>query len=165
MAKGLEDVSAMSHFRIWVPHNTFGQDGFLADQRDSDSGPDTAIRDVIHSVQRLDDEVLELVGSFPCIGETLNNEGEDGGFNGAPGGCRVGVPSPSSAAFVDEGEGCNHYGETLVVFEEADDGVGGRVGRSGSEEIDGSGREIIQRQERTVLDRPGGSGLREKTAV
>ena len=93
MAEGLEDVSAMSHFRMWVPHNTFGPDGFLADQRDSDSGSETAIRDVIHSIQRLDDEVFELVGgddSFRCTGETLNNVGENGGFNRAPGGCRNG---------------------------------------------------------------------------
>ena len=66
---------------------------------------------------------------------------------------------------MNEGEGCDHFGETLIVFEEADDDVGGRVGRPGSDEIDGSGREIIQRQGRTVLDRPGGSGLREETAV
>ena len=140
MAEGLEDVSAMSHFRMCVMHNTFGQDGFLADQRDSDSGLETAIRDMIHSIQRLDDKVFELVGGddgFRCIGKTLNNEGEDGGFNRAPGGCRVGVLSPSSAAFVDEGEGCNHFGETLVVFEEADDKVGGQVSRPGSDEIDG----------------------------
>ena len=80
VAEGLEDVSAMSHFRMCIPHNTFGQDGFLADQRDSDSGPETVIRDVIHSIQRLDDEVFVLVGgddSFRCICETLNDEEED----------------------------------------------------------------------------------------
>ena len=95
---------------------------------------------MIHAIQRLDDEVFKLIGGddgFRCIGKTLNNEGEDGGFNRAPGGCRVGVLSPSSAAFVDEGEGCNHFGETLVVFEEADDKVGGQVSRPGSDEIDG----------------------------
>ena len=123
---------------------------------------------MIHSIQMLDDEVFELVGgdnSFCCIGERLNNEGENGGFNRAPGGCRVEVLPPSSAAFVNEGEGCYHFGENLVVFEEADDKVNGRVGRPGSDEIDGSGREIIQRQGRTVLDRPGGSRLRKETAV
>ena len=158
MAEGLEDVPAMSHFRMCVPHNTFGQDGFLADQRDSDSGSETAIRDVIHSIQRLDDELFELIGGddgFRCIGETLNNEGEDRGFNRAPGGCMVGVPPPSSAAFVNEDEACDHFGETLVVFEEAVDKVGGQVGRPGSDKVDGSGREIIQGQGPTVLDRPG----------
>ena len=60
MAEGLEDVSAVSHFKMCIPHNTFGQDGFLTDQRDSDAGPETAIRDVIHSIQRLDDQVFEL---------------------------------------------------------------------------------------------------------
>ena len=60
MAEGLEDVSAVSHFRMHVPHNTFYQDGFLAYQRDSDVGQETAIRDVIHSIQRLDDQVFEL---------------------------------------------------------------------------------------------------------
>ena len=72
-----------------VPNKTFGQDGFLTDQRDSDSGPETAIRDVIHSIQRLNDEVFELVGGndcFRCTGKTLNDEREDGGFDGAPGG-------------------------------------------------------------------------------
>ena len=56
-----------------VPHNTFCQDGFLADQGNSDSGLENAIRDVVDTVQGLDDEVLELVG-----GETLEDEGEDG---------------------------------------------------------------------------------------
>ena len=158
VAEGLEGVLAMSHFRMCVPHNTFGQDGFLADQRDSNLGWETAIRDLIHSIQMLDDEVFELVGGddgFRCIRKTLNNEGEDGGFNRAPGSCRVGVPPPSSEAFVNEGEGCDHFGETLVVFKEADDKVGGRVGRPGCDEIDGSGRKIIQGHGRTVLDRPG----------
>ena len=39
------------------------------------------------------------------------------------------------------------------------------VDRPGSDEIDGSGREIIQRQGHTILDRPRGSGLRKETAV
>ena len=158
MAEGLEDVPAMSHFGVCIPYSTLGQDGFLADQRDSDSGSETAIRDKIHSIQMLNVEVFELVGGddgFLCIGKTLNTEGEDGGLNRAPGGCRVGVPPPGSAAFVNEGEGCDHFGETLVVFKEADDKVGGRVGRPGCDEIDGSGRKIIQGHGRTVLDRPG----------
>ena len=136
-------------------YNSLGQDGFLADQRDSDSGSETGIRDVINTIQGLDDEVLEFVGgndSLRCSGKTLDDEE---GLNGAPGGCRVGVLSPGSAAFVDECEGCDHFGETLVVFEEADDEVGGRVGRPGSDEIDGSGGEVIRGQGRTVLDRPG----------
>ena len=139
MAEGLEDILAMSHFRMCVPHNTFGQDGFLADQRDSDSGSETAIGDMINTIQGLDDEVLEFVGGYDglcCSGETLDDKGEDGGLNGAPGGCRVGVLSPGSAAFVDEFEGCNHFGETLAVFEEADDEVGGQVGRPGSDEVE-----------------------------
>ena len=36
---------------------------------------------------------------------------------------------------------------------------------AGSDEIDGSGREIIWRQGCTILDRPGGSRLRKETAV
>ena len=39
------------------------------------------------------------------------------------------------------------------------------AGRAVMRLIDGSGREIIQRQGRTILDRPGGSGLRKETAV
>ena len=62
----------------------------------------------------------------------------NGGLKRAPGGCRIGVLSPSSVAFEDECEGCDHFGETMVVFEEADDEVGG------SDEVDGSGWYIIQ---------------------
>ena len=74
---------------------------------------------MIHSIQRLDDQVFELVvgdDGFLCTGKTTNNEGQDGRFNGAPGGWRVGVPPPGSAAFVNEGEGSYHFGEGLVVF-------------------------------------------------
>ena len=44
---------------------------------------------MIQSVQGLNDQVFELVGgddSFCCTGKTLNDGGEDGGFNGASGG-------------------------------------------------------------------------------
>ena len=112
--------------------------------------------------------MLELVGgddSFSCTGETLEDEGEDGGLDGAPGGGRVRVSSPGLATFVNEGESGHHFGEALGVLEEADDKVGGRVGMPGSDEINGSGREIIQRQGRTVLDRPGGSRLWKEAAV
>ena len=63
--------------------------------------------------------MFELVGGndcFRCTCETLKNEGEDGCFNGAPGGWWVGVPPPGSAAFVNEGEDGFHFGEALVVF-------------------------------------------------
>ena len=55
VAEGLEDVGAVSHFRMNVLNNAFGQNCFPTDQRDSDTEPETAIRDVIHSVQRLND--------------------------------------------------------------------------------------------------------------
>ena len=51
------------------------------------------------------------------------------------------------------------------MFQEADDEVGGWVDWHCNGEIYGSGREIIQRQGRTVLDRPGGSKLRKEAAV
>ena len=38
VAEGLEDVSTMSQFDVCILHNTFCQDGFLADQGNSDSG-------------------------------------------------------------------------------------------------------------------------------
>ena len=66
--------------------------------------------------------------------------GQDGRFNGAPGGWRVVVLSPGSAAFVNEGEGGHHFGETLVVFQEADNEVGGRVDRCDDGEVDEQGR-------------------------
>ena len=83
--------------------------------------------------------MLEFVGgndSFSCTGEALEDEGEDGGLDGAPGGGRVGVSSPGPAAFVNEGEGSHHFGEALGVLEEAVDKVGGRVKRPGGEEVD-----------------------------
>ena len=91
--------------------------------------------------------MFELVSGddcFCCTGKTLDDEGEDGGFDRAPVDGRVGISSPGPAAFVNEGEGSYHFGEALVVFEEADDKVGGRVGRSGSDEVYGSGGNIIQ---------------------
>ena len=146
MAEGLEDVPAMSHFGVCVQYNTLGQDGFLADQRHSNSGSETAIRDVIYTIPGLDDKVLEFVGGddgLRCSGKTLDDEGEDGGLDRAPGGYRVGVLSPGPAALVDEGEGCDHFEEALVVFEEAGDKVGGQVCRHGGDEVDGSGWDVV----------------------
>ena len=94
---------------------------------------------MIHSVQRLIDEMLELVSgdySFSCTGKTLEDEGEDGGLDGAPGGGRVRVSSPGPATFVNEGESRHHFGEALGVLEEADEEVGGQVERLGGEEVD-----------------------------
>ena len=111
-------------------------------------GSETAIRDVINTIQRLDDKVREFVGGddgLRCGGKTLDEKGEDGDLDRAPGSCRVGVLSLGSAAFVDEGKGCNHFGEALVVFKEADDEVGEQVCRHGGDEVDGSGGDIIQR--------------------
>ena len=45
---------------------------------------------------------------------------------------------------MNESESSYHFGAALVVFEEADDEVGGRVGRPGGDEVYGSGRDIIQ---------------------
>ena len=80
VAEGLEDVLAMSHFRVYVLHNALSQDSFLAGQGHSNSGSETAIRDVINTFQRLDDEVLEFVGgddSLHFSGKTLDDKGED----------------------------------------------------------------------------------------
>ena len=91
--------------------------------------------------------MLEFVGGydcFSCTGQTLEDVGEDGGFDRAPGGGRVGISPPGPAAFVNEGEGSHHLGETLVVLEEAVDEVGGRVNRPGGDEDDRSGGDIIQ---------------------
>ena len=43
MAEDLEDVPAMTHFDVWVLHDTFCQDGFLANQGDPDLGSKAAI--------------------------------------------------------------------------------------------------------------------------
>ena len=74
---------------------------------------------MVNPIQGLDDKVLELVGgddSFRCGGETLDDKGEDGCLDGAPGSYRVGVLSPGSATFVNEGEGCDHFGEAQIMF-------------------------------------------------
>ena len=63
--------------------------------------------------------MLELVGGndrLHCCGNTLDETGEDGGVDGAPGSDRVRVFSQGSAAFVYECEGCNHFGEALIAF-------------------------------------------------
>ena len=62
MAEGLENVLAMSHFGVCVSYNALGQYGFLADQRHSDLDSETAIRDLINTIQGSDDKVLEFVG-------------------------------------------------------------------------------------------------------
>ena len=89
-----------------VLHDAFSQDGFLTDERDSNHGPKTSVRDVVEAVQGLNYKVLELVGGdegFSISGETLDDRGGDGVLDGCPGLGRVGVPSPGSATFVDEG--------------------------------------------------------------
>ena len=119
VAEGLEDVPTMTQFDVCILHNTFCQYGFLADQGNSDLGLETAIGDMLDTVQGLDGEVLDLVGgdnSLHCGGETLEDEGEDGDLDGVPGSNRVGVLSPGSAALVYECEGCHHFGEALIVF-------------------------------------------------
>ena len=61
---------------------------------------------MVNTIQGLDEEVLELVGSndgLRCSGKTLDDEGEDGSLDGAPGSYRVRVLSPGSAAFMYEG--------------------------------------------------------------
>ena len=119
VVEGLEEVPAISHFGVCILHNTLSQDGFLADQGHFDTGSKTAIRDLVNTIQGLDDEVLELVGGnggLHCSGETLDDKGEDGVLDRAPGGYMVGVLSLGSAAFVYEGEGCNHFVEALIVF-------------------------------------------------
>ena len=60
---------------------------------------------MIDTVQGLDDEVLQLVGSNNSLhggGKTLDHKGEDGDLDGVPGSDRVRVLSPSSAVLVKE---------------------------------------------------------------
>ena len=51
------------------------------------------------------------------------------------------------------------------MLEEADDEVRRWVGGPGGDEVYGSGRNSIQVYGRTISDRPGGSRLREETAM
>ena len=76
-------------------------------------------------------------------GEGLEDGGEDGGLDGVPRGGGYGVLSPGSADFVNERQGRDHLGEALIVLQEADDEVGGRVDGNCGNEIDGSGGEIM----------------------
>ena len=63
---------------------------------------------MIDAVQRLDYQLLELVGGdegFSFSGEALDDGGGDGVLDGDPCLGRVGVLSPGSTAFVDEEQG------------------------------------------------------------
>ena len=109
----------MSHLEMCVLHNASSENGFFANQRDSNSRTETTIRDVVHTSQRLNNQVLELVVGYNdlCrIGNTGEDGGQDGGLDGAPGYRRVGVLSPGSANFMDESEGVDHLGEALAVI-------------------------------------------------
>ena len=74
---------------------------------------------MINPVQRLYDEVFHFVSSDDSLrsgGEALDDGGEDGDFDGVPGGVGVRVLSLGSADLVDERQGCDHLGEALVAF-------------------------------------------------
>ena len=60
-----------------------------------------------------------------------------------PGGGGYGVLFPGSADFVNECQCRDHLGEALIVLQEADDEVGGRVDGNCGNKIDGSGGEIM----------------------
>ena len=60
-----------------------------------------------------------------------------------PGGGGYGVQFPGSADLVNECQGRDHLGEALIVLQEADDEVGGRVDGNCGNEIDGSGGEVM----------------------
>ena len=44
-----------------VLDNAFGKNGFLANERIPYSGSETSVRNIIHSVQRSDDKMLEFI--------------------------------------------------------------------------------------------------------
>ena len=69
---------------------------------------------MIDTVQGMDEEVLELVGSDNSL--RGSDKGEDGDLEGVPGSNRIRVLSPGSAVLVNEREGCDHFGEALIVF-------------------------------------------------
>ena len=63
--------------------------------------------------------MLQFISSddgFRGGGEALDDGGEDGDFDGVPGGIGVRVLSLGSADLVDERQGCDHLGEALVAF-------------------------------------------------
>ena len=102
-----------------VLHDALCQDSFLVDQRHSDSRSEAAILDVINPVQRLYNKVLQFISSddgFHGGGEALDDGGEDGDFDGVPGGVGVRVLFPGSANLVDKRQGPDHLGEALVAF-------------------------------------------------
>ena len=66
---------------------------------------------------------------------------------------------------MDEGECSYYFGEALVVFEEADDEVGGHVERPGGDEVDGQGRWGFGEERGACFDRPGIFRLRKETSM
>ena len=56
---------------------------------------------------------------------------------------------------MDEGLWCDHFGETLAVFQEADDEGVGWVSRHCSSEIYESGGNFTDGREHTIFNRPG----------
>ena len=60
-SKHLEDISTVAQLDVSIVQDTLGQDGLFADEGNPDSGTETAVRHIIHSVHKLDNEVFHLV--------------------------------------------------------------------------------------------------------
>ena len=61
-----------------VVHNAFCQDSCLADEGNTDTGSETAVRDVVNSFNILDHEVFHLVGGnddLSVSGKALDDGG------------------------------------------------------------------------------------------
>ena len=71
----------MTQSSVCFLHNTLGKNGFGTDERDSNSGSETSVGNVIYSIQRSDNEVLELVLGDEQL-RVRFEAGYDGGRNG-----------------------------------------------------------------------------------
>ncbi len=59
--QNLEDISTVAQLDVGIVQDALGQDGLLANEGNPDSGTETAVRHIIYSVHKLDNEVFHLV--------------------------------------------------------------------------------------------------------
>jgi len=61
VSKHLENISTVAQLSMGIVQDAFGQDGLLADEGNPDSGTEAAVRHIIYSFHKLDNEVFHLV--------------------------------------------------------------------------------------------------------
>ena len=69
----------MAKLNMCVLHNATGQDGFLADQGNTDTGSKTSIRDIMNSVLELNCKMFEFVSGKKYVSRRFEAADNDGG--------------------------------------------------------------------------------------